>query len=97
MSAMEDAPSAWASRQIVKVRRLAGGWNVSNSLIGESRLYGSRRQAEQHARSLAGRIAKMGFDSRVDLHDEADDLVGTMWFWRDAEPAGRPSAGSPAP
>ena len=97
MSDMEDAPSAWAGRQIVKVRRLAGGWTVSNTLLGESRLYGSRRRAEQRARSLAGHIAKMGFDSRVDLHDAADALVGTMWFWRDAAPGDRPSAVSSAP
>jgi hypothetical protein len=90
VSAIEDAPSAWAGSQIVKVRHVTGGWRVSNRLIGETRLFGSRRQAEQRAGSLAGLIAKMGFDSRVDLHDETDTLIRTTWFWRDSEPESPP-------
>jgi hypothetical protein len=86
MPALEDAASAWAGRQVVKVRHAAGGWTVSNALIGEPLMFGSRRQAEQRAKSLAGRIAKMGFDSRVDMHDRDDALIGTIWFWREAAP-----------
>jgi hypothetical protein len=86
MPALKDAASAPAGSQIVEVRHVTGGWTVSNALIGEPLSFGSRRQAEQRAKSLAGRIAEMGFDSRVDLHDKHDALVETMWFWREVAP-----------
>ena len=81
----KDGSSAPTDRQIVEVHRVSGGWTVSNALLGDALTFLSRRKAEDHAKALAGRLTRLGFDSRVDLHDQHDVPVGSIWFWGEFE------------
>jgi hypothetical protein len=77
--------TAPTDRQIVEVHRVSGGWTVSNTLLEDTLTFLSRRKAEDHAKALAGRLTRLGFDSRVDLHDQHDVPIGSIWFWGDSD------------
>jgi hypothetical protein len=87
MPGAEDGGSVATDSQIVSVCHVAGGWTVSNAFLGEALAFLSRQEAEQQAKTLAWHLTRLGFDSRVDLHDQDDVTVGTIWFWREFDPA----------
>ena len=83
---MEQGASAPVDGQIVDVRHVAGGWTVSNALLGEALMFLSRQQAESHAKTFACHLTRLGLDSRVDLHDQDNASARTIWFWGEFEP-----------
>jgi hypothetical protein len=85
----KDGSSAPTDRQIVEVHRASGGWTLSNVLLGDALTLLSRRKAEDHAKALPGRLTRLGFDSRVDLHDQHVVPVGSIW-WGDSKPSRGP-------
>ena len=85
MSEDVDGPSAPTDRQIIEVHRVSGGWIVSNALLANALVFLSRRQAEDHAKTLANRLTRLGVDSRVDLHDRNGVPAGSIWFWGECD------------
>ncbi|MFC3069258.1 hypothetical protein [Phenylobacterium soli] len=64
---------------LIVVAPAAGGWRVALDDL-EPVMFLSGREAEAHARSLATRLAAVGDDARVTVHDRADVLVGSRRY-----------------
>ena len=62
-----------------------GGWRVETALCGQALMFLSGASAERQARSLARRLAGLGYDMRVEVRDRRDVVAGSFRY-RAAEP-----------
>lgn len=65
---------------LITVEPTAGGWRVALDDL-QPLMFLSGRQAEQHAHGLAARLAGLGDDSRVLIHDRTTALVGAQSYF----------------
>ena len=64
---------------VITVRPTAGGWRVALDDL-QPLMFLSGSKAEQHARSLAARLAELGDDTEVRIHDRSTALVGAQHY-----------------
>ena len=72
--------------RIIDVRPLGQGWTVRGEQIDNDLVFRSGRAAEQAARHLAHRLAKVGIPSEVRIHLR-DGTLGGRFFTPAAPPA----------
>jgi hypothetical protein len=76
---MKQSESAnW--RPVISVDPVDGGWRVNGELCGEALMFLSGGRAEAQARALARRLASIGFDTLVEIHDRANTLAGVVRY-----------------
>lgn len=72
--------------QLIEVSPINDAWRLSASGCFEPTLFLSGGRAEQAARLLARRLARVGCETRVHIHDKRDLLVGDYrYFAADGE------------
>lgn len=76
--------------QVVSVMPVDGGWRVEGPEAGGPLMFLSEAVAEQHAHSIARRLAEWGQDVRVLVHDRYAALMATARYFADDEPATPP-------
>ena len=64
---------------LIKVEPAAGGWRVVLDDL-QPLMFLSGFKAEQHARGLAGRLAEVGDDTHLLIHDRSRALVGAQSY-----------------
>jgi len=90
----EDAPVPVDCQ--ISVVPVAGGWSVQSALVDGPLMFLSGAKAEEKARALGERIAAMGRDAKVLIHDRSRALVGTWrYFAADAPLAELPVPAEP--
>jgi hypothetical protein len=65
---------------LITVDPAPGGWRVALDDFPPM-MFLSGRRAEQHARSLAARLASLGDDAKVMIHDRTSALVGAQHYF----------------
>jgi hypothetical protein len=75
-----------AQDQLISVVPVEGGWSVQCALTGQSLLFLSGARAEENARSLATCIARLGYDTRVVVHDRRNVMIGSLRYFAEGEP-----------
>jgi len=64
---------------LISVQPAAGGWTVALDDL-PALMFLSGLKAEQHARGLAARLAALGDDAKVLIHDRSSALVGAQHY-----------------
>jgi hypothetical protein len=67
--------------QLIEVAHVNGAWSLSARGRFEPTLFCSGGRAEEAARLLAGRLATHGCDTRVEIRDARDLLVGEHHYF----------------
>jgi hypothetical protein len=65
---------------IISVEPVDGGWRLSCEGLAESLMFLSGGRAEAHARVLADRLAALGHDAVVQIHDRDNNLAGAVRY-----------------
>lgn len=72
--------------QLITVKPVQGGWAV-NPFEGLPLMFLTGGRAEQKARELAQRAARLGVPTEVRVHDGSGQLVGQIPYGDDREQA----------
>jgi hypothetical protein len=72
-----------STEQIVSVTPLGSGWAVTWPFSELSLMFRSASRAEAEGRSLANRMAQLGYHSRLIVHDRRGGLAGAVTFSAD--------------
>ena len=67
---------------LIVVAPIAGGWRVALDDL-EPMMFLSGRRAEAHARALAKRLAVVGGEARLMIHDRSYALIGAQLYLAD--------------
>ena len=87
---MEPAAAAKRMREAdptertVTVQVLDGAWRVRAAHM-EALRFRSAAEAERSGRRVAQTLSRLGFDARLDIHDEAGVLAGTTHYAAETE------------
>jgi hypothetical protein len=71
----------------ISVAPVQGGWRVTAGAC-EPLMFLSGGCAERQARALAQRLARLGYEARVEIHDRGDLLAGSFSYRPLAPPGG---------
>ncbi len=66
--------------QAITVRPVVGGWSVESAILSAPLMFLSGGRAEAMARKLAARLAELGHEVRVFIHDRSQALVGELRY-----------------
>ncbi|WP_293902197.1 hypothetical protein [Phenylobacterium sp.] len=84
LARVEPAHDAPPAERVVVVDCLGTAWRVHAAHMEPLR-FRTAAEAEKAGRSVATNLTLMGFDTRLDTHDDAGGLVRTMRYFGDRE------------
>ena len=77
----------------ISVGPVPGGWRVDAAVCGQALMFLSGASAERQARALAKKLARLGYDMRVEVRDGRNAVAGSFRY--PAAPAGPESVEAP--